>query len=349
MDEPDVRQERVVKSASRALEVLELLTREARPLSFADCQRELGYPKASLHGLLRTMTAARWIAHDEASRRYALGVRVREAGLAYARMLPLEALARPIMERVRDATSETVQLAVLDDFQALFVAKADGVHLLRLESSVGLRLQPHATGVGKVLLSGVADGRLRAWLDQHTLERYTPHTITSPGALLEELARVRLAGYAVDKEERLLGAACVAVGVRDHHGAIVAALSVSAAAARFGEEEQALALGHLRAAAGELSVALGYSAASFGLGEVPGPAPDQGSGRPPAMWDEPAGSDVAADRSSRTRRAPGREVREPARPGGCPASADDPTGARGVERSHDICFEHSPRAASALR
>ena len=106
----------------------------------------------------------------------------------------------------------------------------------------------------------MADERLGAWLGWHALERYTPHTITSPAALLEELARIRRAGYAVDREERLLGAACVAVGVRDHHGAITAAISVSAAAARFGEKEQALALEHLRIAAGELSTALGFSA-----------------------------------------------------------------------------------------
>jgi IclR family KDG regulon transcriptional repressor len=264
MNELTSRHDRSVKSALRALEVLELLTREARPLSFPDFQRALGYPKASLHGLLRTMAAARWIALDEGSRRYALGVRVREAGIAYARVLPLEALARPIMERVRDVTSETVQLAVLDDFQALFVAKVDGTHLLRLESSVGLRMQPHATGVGKVLLAGMAEGRVRAWLEGRTLERYTPRTITDPLRLLEELARVRAAGHAIDREERLLGAACVAVGVRDHLGVTVAALSVSPAVARFGEGEQARVLGHLRAAAAELSAALGYSAGPDG-------------------------------------------------------------------------------------
>ena len=56
-------------------------------------------------------------------------------------------------------------------------------------------LQAHATAVGKVLLSGVADERLEAWLGWHALERYTPHTITAPAALLEELARIRRAGY----------------------------------------------------------------------------------------------------------------------------------------------------------
>lgn len=253
---------RSVKSAFRALELLELLTREKRPLSFSECQQALSYPKASLHGLLRTMTAARWIAFDPVSKKYALGVRVWEAGIAYTKMLPLEALARPIMERVRNVTSETVQLAVLDGFEALYVAKVDGKHLLRLDSSVGMRLQPHATGVGKVLLSGIPDERLNAWLAHRRLERYTPHTITAPGELLKELARVRKAGYASDREERTLGAACVAVGVRNHLGVLTAAMSVSAPAVRFRKKEQAIALDRLMVAAEELSAALGFSPSS---------------------------------------------------------------------------------------
>jgi DNA-binding IclR family transcriptional regulator len=251
---------RAVKSAFRALEVLQLLTQSARPLSFSDCQQALAYPKASLHGLLRTMVAARWITYDAPTRRYALGVRVWEAGIAYTKMSPLEALAKPIMERVRDATSETVQLAVLDDFQVLYVAKIDGGHMLRLESCVGLRMQPHATGGGKILLSGLADEVLQAWLEHHTLEKYTPQTITSPAQLLEELAHIRHVGYAIDREEILMGATCVAVGIRNHLGAIIASMSVAGATVRLNRQEQQLAIRHLQTAAAELSAALGCSA-----------------------------------------------------------------------------------------
>ena len=249
---------RSVKSAFRVLELLDLLTREKRALSFSELQQALAYPKASLHGLLRTMASARWIAFDSASKKYVLGVRVWEAGIAYTKMLPLEVLARPIMERVRNVTSETVQLAVLEGFEALYVAKVDGKHLLRLDSSVGLRLQAHATGVGKVLLSAIPDERLSAWLGDRPLEQYTPHTITDPSELMKEIARVREAGFASDREERTLGAACVAVGVRNHLGALVAAMSVSAPAVRFKRKEQAIALERLRIAAAELSAALGY-------------------------------------------------------------------------------------------
>jgi DNA-binding IclR family transcriptional regulator len=251
---------RSVKSALRALELLELLTREKRALSFSDFQEALAYPKASLHGLLRTMTAARWIAIEFGTKRYVLGVRVWEAGIAYTETLPIETLARPIMEKVRDATGETIQLAVLEDFEALYVAKVDGKHLLRLDSSVGMRLQPHATATGKMLLSGIADERLAEWLTSQPLKRYAPGTLTEPAAVMKEIARVRRLGYAVDREERISGVICLAVGIRNHSGAIAAAMSVSAPVFRFKKREQDSALEQLRIAATELSAALGHAA-----------------------------------------------------------------------------------------
>jgi len=257
----------VVKSASRALQLLELLTGHASPLSFSDIQQRLRYPKASLHGLLRTMTGARWLNFDPVAKQFTLGVRVWEAGLAYAATVPLEARARPFMMRLRDQTTETVHLAVLDDGDVLYVGRVDGEHLLRLESSVGRRMEPHASGVGKILLAELAEVSLRAWLANHPLKRFTDTTITEPQKLLVELQLIRERGYAVDREERTLGAACVAVGVRDHTDTLVAAMSVSAPAVRFGEAQREAALVHLRAAAEDLSQALGRTPPSLQPGE----------------------------------------------------------------------------------
>ena len=260
MDEPKRSGTRNVKSAFRALEVLELLTREGRALGFAECQRALAYPKASLHGLLRTMARARWLELDRVSKTYGLGVRVWEAGVAHTKMFRLEALARPIMEQVRDATTETVQLAVLDGGEALYIGKVDGEHTLKLDSSVGQRLTAHATGVGKVLLASLPEEELEAWLKTSTLQRFTPNTITDRRKLRSELELVRRRGFAVDRQERTLGATCVAVAIRNRLEKCVASMSVSAPAVRFGAAQRKRALAHLQRAASKLSTALGCHA-----------------------------------------------------------------------------------------
>ena len=154
-------------------------------------------------------------------------------------------------------TTETVQLAVLDDGEALYIGKVDGEHTLRLNSTVGQRLTAHATGVGKVLLSEQSEREIGRWLRGRKLERFTPNTITDPRAFLVELGRVRKNGYAIDREERTLGAACVAVAVRNQAGECIAAMSVSAPAVRFGSKQRKMALTYLRRAAVALTNKIG--------------------------------------------------------------------------------------------
>ncbi len=257
MDELSEGEDNAVKSAFRVLKILELLTAAFRPLSFLELQQQLGYPKASLHGLLRTMMGSRWLRFVEDSKGYTLGVKIWEAGLAYSGMQPLEVPAKLFMTRLRDQTTKTVQLAVLDDYDVLYVGKVDGEHMLRLDSAVGRRLEPHASGVGRILLADLAESELRAWMAERPLRRFTATTITDPEALLVELQTVKAAGYATDREERTLGAACVPVGIRDHADALVAAMSVSAPAVRFGLRQHQAAFIHLRQAASDLSAALG--------------------------------------------------------------------------------------------
>jgi DNA-binding IclR family transcriptional regulator len=204
------------------------------------------------------MTKADWLDFDRSTKGYTLGIRVWEVGAAYLAMVPLWSRAMPILTRVRDLTTETVQLAVLDGFEVLYVAKVDGMHMLRLDSAVGQRLQPHATGVGKALLASLPDAALEQWMRSHPLERYTEQTITDPDLLMAELRKVRRQGFALDKEERTEGAACVAVGVLGQTGTCVAAMSVSAPAFRFEHPDRKAALRHLHAAAQELSAMLRY-------------------------------------------------------------------------------------------
>lgn len=247
-----------VKSAERALSILELLTRERRPLSFVEIGAALGYPRSSLHGLLRTLSDRGWISFDAHARTYFLGLRAWEAGSAYQDAVTLADRALPYMHAVRDALDETVQLSVLDGRDNVYIAKVDGAQRLVLESDVGGRLRAHATGLGKVLLADLPADELERRIGGVELERYTPHTVTDRSELARELERIRREGYAEDHEEYTLGVRCVAVPVRDHSGDVVAAMSVSVPTVRLDAERQQRTRVVLREAADGLSRALGY-------------------------------------------------------------------------------------------
>jgi DNA-binding IclR family transcriptional regulator len=252
-----------VKSATRTLALLDLLARFPGGVTFSEILVETGWPKGSLHGLLATLKASGWIRLQPETKLYSLGFRAWQVGAAYASAAKWETRAVETMTRLRDRFGETIQLAVLDGMQALYVAKVDGLHPLRLDSRVGQRLEAHATGVGKLLLASLPRDRVAVWLADRRLERYTGHTIVDPTALLAELDRIRATGHAYDDEERTVGASCIAVGVADDAGAVVGALSISVPSIRFDAERRREALPLLRDAACELSATIGSELRSF--------------------------------------------------------------------------------------
>jgi len=252
-----------VKSAERALAVLEVLTERESPASFGYIVNRLGYPRSSLHQLLRTLIDRGWVEIEPVSGHYMLGVRTWQAGHAYQRAVDLATRARPYMERVRDAVDETVQLAVLDGRYNVYIAKVDGAQNLIMASAVGRRIESHATGLGKVLLAGLSDEAIAELYDGVQLERFTDTTITDLPALLDAVRQARQDGYGFDHEEHTIGVRCSAVPIRDASGATVAAMSVSVPTARWSAERDEQIIDCLRGESDALSAALGWGGAAL--------------------------------------------------------------------------------------
>ena len=247
-----------VKSAKRSLDILELIMEYEAGLTFTEIGALLELPRSSLYGLLTTLVSSGWLSFDADRKRYGLGLRTLEAGNAYLRAQDLPSRAKPLMERIRDAVDETVQLSQLSGRFNVYVEKVDGRQALVLASAVGRRLPAHATGVGKVLLAHLPRETLERLFEGVALERFTKCTITSKAALYRRLAEIRELGYGTDDEEYSVGVRCIAVPVRDRHGGVVAAMSVSAPAIRFDKRSAEQARVLLLNAAAELSAAIGY-------------------------------------------------------------------------------------------
>jgi len=247
-----------VKSAERVLEVLALLTDRPQGLTFQEVRDALGLPKSSAHALLQTMTARDFLTLDPRTRRYTVGLRTWQAGQAYLAAVDLEHTSLPYLEAVRDVLDETVQLAVLDGTDNVYIAKVDSGQALVLASRVGVRLPAYTTGLGKALLSGLDDAEVRRRFEGLDFAQYTPRTVADVETLLTELATARTRGYATDRGEYTTGVSCVAVPVRDHTQGVCAAMSVSVPEVRMTAERRRLARAELSRQADALSWALGY-------------------------------------------------------------------------------------------
>ena len=207
---------------SRALALLAAFDEDHRRLSLSQLAERTGLPMPTAHRLVGELVD--WGALSRtADGRYVIGRRLWDVGLLAPVQTGLRQLASPYLHDLYGATLETVHLAVRDRTEVLYVDRLAGNASVPVVSSIGSRLPMHATGVGKVLLAHApADLQLAVLSD---LRRITPYTITQPGTLRRQLARVLRDGYATTVEEMSLGACSVAVPILAQ-GAVVAALGI---------------------------------------------------------------------------------------------------------------------------
>lgn len=217
------------------MDLLDLLANNRHGLSFGDIRTALDVPKSSLHGLLKVMTDRGYLSLDTQTRLYRVGVRVWESGHAFSSATDLARVAQPHLAALLGELNETIQMAILDGLENVYIAKQDSDHPLRLVSDVGRRLPAHTTALGKMLLAMLDSEELDRRLDGVTLQSFTEATISDTDDLRAMVAKIRRRGYAEDLGEYTIGLYCVAVPVMDRPGHVVAAISCSVPVARLGK------------------------------------------------------------------------------------------------------------------
>jgi DNA-binding IclR family transcriptional regulator len=153
-------------------------------------------------------------------------------------------------------------VAVLDGADVIYLVKVDSTHPVRMVSAVGRRLPAHCTAVGKILLAGLDRAGLDRVLAQSPLAGMTPASITDPDRLRAHLEQVRAEGVAADVGESDTAMRCVAAAIRNHSGAIIAAMSVSAPIIRWTPRSPEKWTELVREGAATLSARMGYRTTS---------------------------------------------------------------------------------------
>ncbi|MEU8661724.1 IclR family transcriptional regulator, partial [Actinoplanes philippinensis] len=229
---------RVVPAVIRALDILELFL-DRPELSAREVIERLDLPRTTVHELLVTLVERAYLVVVPGQPvRYRLGMPLFQLGSAFAGRLDLVREAQSVARDVAAACDEAVHVAVLDGASVVYLVKVDSTHPVRMVSGVGLRLPAHCTAVGKVLLADLDRASLDTVLAKGPLAGMTPASITDPDRLRAELDEVRAGGLAVDMGESDTAMRCVAAAVRDHSGAAVAAMSVSAPIIRWTPQAQ---------------------------------------------------------------------------------------------------------------
>jgi len=223
------------KALVKGLALVDHVADSDRPLRLVDLVEASGLPRPTALRLLDVLCRAEVLRTDPDGR-YTLGPRVAAWGQSFLDRLDLRSQAVDLMEELVEISGETCFLGVVDRQQVLYLAAVNSPQPVRPAARPGFRNPLHCTGIGKVLLSGMTDAEILELLVA-PLERRTDRTITDPQDVLAHIAHVRERGYATDAIENEEGVRCVAAPVRDHTGAVVAGVSVSAPAYRFSDED----------------------------------------------------------------------------------------------------------------
>jgi DNA-binding IclR family transcriptional regulator len=216
-----------VKSADRTLDIFELCAAEPRGLTISEISDRLGLARSSTHGLIRTLHSRGYLVQD-GGRRFQLGARLIQLGLNVVDRLELRSAARGPLERLVAATHDTALLVVPSGGDLLYVDKLlSDARDVRTDPRVSSKVPLHCSSLGKALLAAVDDPSVTRIVAVLGLERATEHSLTSSDVLLADLARTRVRGYSLDRQEALPGVYCVGAPLRDHTGQPIAAISLS--------------------------------------------------------------------------------------------------------------------------
>jgi DNA-binding IclR family transcriptional regulator len=223
------------------------------PVSLKVLVAETGLPPSTAFRILAA-AAENGLVERDGRGGYRLGPRLARLTGQLRAGLDLRAEARPVMDWLRDQVGETVNLTIREGDEVVYVERSTPRRTLRVEQVVGSRAPLHTTAVGKLMLGEGGRPAVQDYAARTGLPAFTPRTRVKVGELWDDIARSRARGYALDDEEAEAGVGCIGALVRDHTGATVAGLSVSAPIQRRREEWVAL----VTEAARRLSEQLGH-------------------------------------------------------------------------------------------
>jgi len=233
-----------VQSLTRALNLMTILGSAGGPLSLSQLAEAASLSPSTTHRLLTTLQQERYVRFDQGARGWAVGVQAYMTGANFLKTRSLVDVARPRMRRLMEEACETVNLAVEENGEAIYLARVGGPRVAHAALPPAERTQLHCSAVGKALLSGMPDGRIRDILQQRGMRQFTRTTVSSLPALYEELTHTRSRGYAIDQEERVSGMRCVGAPIYDENARVIGALSLSGTSRRI-EDGRVCMLGEM--------------------------------------------------------------------------------------------------------
>lgn len=260
MNDPSDKKHKTIASVQKALDILNCFEGSRSELGNAEIAKLVNLPVGTVSGLVYTLRVNHYLDQNPANRKYRLGLKLAERASMLLNQLDLRQIAGPHLERLREWCGESVNLAIVDEQEVVYIERYFGKHALGIRSELGKRTPIHSTALGKAITAYLPPSEIRAYLDQAKFFPVTRYTITDAERFQAELERVRKNGYSIDEEENEMGGRCIAAPIFDHDCRPVAAISVSVPIQRLPREKIPELSLKIKETAQAISQRLGYLA-----------------------------------------------------------------------------------------
>lgn len=218
---------RTIASVQRALDILNLFNNGQVELGNAEIARLVGLPVGTASGLIYTLKLNNYLDQNPANRKYRLGLKLAERAAVLLDQLDIRKVSAPYLEELRIWCDESINLAMRDGREVVYIERLFGNHALGIRSELGKRGPLHSTSLGKAIAAYLPEVEFKTIFAEYDFSAVTPHTITNFQQFKEEIIKIRATGYAVDEQENEMGGRCIGAPIFDHTGYPIAAVSVS--------------------------------------------------------------------------------------------------------------------------
>ena len=219
-----------VQSLDRGLAVIRCFSSERPSLTLSEVAERTGLTRAAARRFLLTLQELGYV--GSTGRQFSLRPRVLALGYAYLSSFSVAQIAQPHLEDLAEELHESCSVSVLDGDDIVYVARASANRIMTIALTVGTRLPPYPTSMGRVLLASLPASELDAHLQRTSLRKLTERTVVDEAELRQILITVAAQGWAAVDQELEAGVRSIAVPIRDSSGRVVAAINASAHAAR---------------------------------------------------------------------------------------------------------------------
>jgi IclR family pca regulon transcriptional regulator len=232
--------ENFVQSLARGLSVIRAFGPNRGSMTLSEVAAQAEITRAGARRVLLTLQRLGYVAAD--GRQFRLTPKILDLGYSFLSSLDIWEFAQPVMERLVDAVHESCSASVIDGDDIVYVLRVPTRRIMSINLGIGTRLPAYATSMGRVLLAALNERELDDYLTRTTRPQLTAYTRTSADDLRAVIAHIRTCGWCLVDQELEEGLRSIAVPLTNNAGRVVAALNVSAHAARVSADEMVSAI-----------------------------------------------------------------------------------------------------------